>query len=250
MEPSVHHLPTELLYTIFLNLNINELKILYKISPFIQTLLNSRDLLNLLNHQYDIVATSFNQFITLYKKKTLSLLNKLGKIYHSTDGFYWNNEYYENYTLAVESFKDNVTVFTEDGDLISSIDELKPGETYGTLPNEFPEQLEALSNMIMPYRTIIIIQEVEWRKASPEVKYKNVPNYIQINIPFEKITLSADLKGVNDPFSTGQDLTIKDVLIASQLMAVDPYDTVIENEYIILEDNEILVIKIDVNYRY
>lgn len=234
----MNYLPLELLYTIFLNLNINELKTLYKTSHSIQTLLNTRNMLNLLNRQYAVNATSFNHFLDLYKKKAFSLLNKLGKIYHTEYGFDWDNEYYDDYTNTVKAFEDNISVFTEEGNLITSIDEINPDVSYGTLPNEFPEQLEKLSQMIMPYEIINLIQEVQWRHHKPELPINIFPNYIKMNIPFENITIK------------GQDLTIKDVLMASEALNIGSYTTAIENEYIILEDNEVLVLKIDVIYYY
>ena len=231
----MNSLPSELLYSIFIDMNINELIILYKTTISIQRLLNSKEMLNLLYRQYDIKATSFEHFIHLYKQKIFNLLNKLGKIYHAKWEFEWDNEFYVNYDEAVEAFKDHVTTFMEEGDLITSVDELKPDEVYATLPNDFPDQLIKLSNMIIPYKTIIVIQNRKWQSGKPD-EY-NFPNYLTINTPFIKATISANIKGT--------DLTIKDVLMAFCAMTPYKYSSVLEDGCTILEDNEMLVIEMN-----
>ena len=244
-------LPKELQITIYGELNINELKILYNTSNSVQLLLNSKEMLNYLYYKYDIKSTSFDNFIQLYKQKIFMLLNRLGKIYHAAWGFDWDNESYGNYQYAVEALKNGETVFLE-GELgfenpydedrvvtfVDELDELDLDSTYGSYPNEYPEQLESLATMIMPYKIIIIVQNKVSRYLNPHEWYlKDTPSYIDIVTPFKKIILNADIKG--------KDLTIKDVLFASRAMALDKYNTVVENTYTILEDNDILKIKID-----
>lgn len=228
-------LPKELQITIFTELNINELKYLYNTDKSIQSILNSKEMLNQLNDQYDVKATSFQHFLSLYNQKSLDLLNRLGKIYHAKWEFDWDNEAYGNYQSAIEALKNNVTVFLEDGDVISTIDEVELGKWYGSYPNEHPDHLKELSKMILSYKKIVLIGHTEWR--FPKEWYKHlVPSYIKINIPFKKITISSELKGTA--------LTIADVLLASRFLTGDKYEIVIHKYYKVLEDNDILVLEL------
>lgn len=235
-------LPVELQIYIFTQLDIHELIKLYHTNQDIRRILNTRDALNQLYIKYNLKATSFDDFINLYKVYVYELLNNLAALYHPLYGFRWNNELYYEYDEAVKALQNGEKLYSK-GILIISKDELNPSKFYLYLPNEDYKQLEQLATTIMPYNKIILINKrgvygltEPWYEESKVKEFPplNTKPYIIVNEMYKKITIDAKLKKLP--------ITIDDVLFASRALA-GKYDVKDDNpSFTIYKNNDILIL--------
>ena len=211
-----------------------------------------RDMINVISHYMDIPtarlldkqALNMNQQrynIQVEKRKAqfLFALNELSKYYHAYYGFDWAPEVYEQYDPNDDYFQQlihfGLPTFVNEVDrtVVHDLNGLIEGEEYKMVYT--PEFLKSKAQMIVPYKTVILQENLMYYSNTPSIWYnkpsrnwtkkKGLPYlktrpYIVVNKPFTKITISADQKG--------SPLTMDDLLFAARGLTADDTMTITE----------------------
>lgn len=239
-------LPIEALKEIILSLDLLEIISLFFVCKNFRNALNNSYMLILLSNKFNIVFEhKFDRLLKNYTDNIMTLLNYLSFLYHAACGFEISYEHFFKYDddhiidknilhkcvkYYAEIFDDN-----ENHIKITDVDKLKEGIEYIVHPHKNKAKLIELSSTTIPYRFVII--KCHWIEPKPIIWYNTnidyvsykkrklsllpllkTRKYIKVEVPYEKVTISAKIKG--------SELTIDDILFAMRAFSLNGHQLV------------------------